>query len=95
MQIRSRMSMSADGYVTTPWPGLQVFVLASHRPAGPPGHVVTDSDPERLLDRIRRPTGATFTWLAGRGPSRRSGPSAFWTGSISWCCPCSSAPACN
>jgi hypothetical protein len=30
-----------------------VFVLASHRPEGTPDHVVTDDDPERLLERIR------------------------------------------
>jgi dihydrofolate reductase len=100
MQIRSRMSMSADGYVTTPdgwpaqladpafasgeshgiqeflqgteaalmgrttfepavnadrwpWPNLQVFVLGSHRPEGTPDDVVVDSDPARLLERMR------------------------------------------
>ncbi|EST36148.1 dihydrofolate reductase family protein [Streptomyces roseochromogenus] len=100
MKIRARVSMSADGYVTTPsgwpaltadpafvsgeshgireflegceaavmgrttfepaltnnrwpWPNLDVFVLGSHRPAGTPDHVVTDSDPARLLERIR------------------------------------------
>lgn len=100
MQIRARMSMSADGYVTTPdgwpaqladpafvsgqshgirefldgceaalmgrttfepalandrwpWPDLDVFVLGSRRPAGTPGHVVLDSDPARLLDKLR------------------------------------------
>jgi dihydrofolate reductase len=100
MKIRARMSMSLDGYVTTPsgwpaltadpafvsgqshgiqeflaeceaalmgrttfepalnnerwpWPSLDVFVLASNRPDGTPDDVVTDSDPERLLDRIR------------------------------------------
>ena len=100
MQIRARMSMSADGYVTTPsgwpaltadpvyvsgeshgvreflagceaalmgrttfepaltndrwpWPDLDVFVLASHRPAGTPDHVVTDNDPARLLEKLR------------------------------------------
>jgi dihydrofolate reductase len=100
MQIRARMSMSADGYVTTPsgwpaltadpafvsgeshgiqefladceaalmgrttfepaltnerwpWPTLNVFVLAAQRPAGTPDHVVTDSDPERLLEQLR------------------------------------------
>ncbi|MFF2999507.1 dihydrofolate reductase family protein [Streptomyces sp. NPDC057950] len=99
MQIRARMSMSADGYVTTPsgwpaltadpafvsgeshgireflagceaalmgrttfepaltndrwpWPDLDVFVLGSHRPAGTPDHVVTDSDPLRLLEKL-------------------------------------------
>src|SRR6266566_7948128 len=100
MQIRARMSMSADGYVTTPsgwpaltadpafvsgkshgiqeflegceaalmgrttfepaltndrwpWPNLNVFVLGSQRLPGTPGHVVTDSDPVRLLDKLR------------------------------------------
>lgn len=36
-----------------PWPDLNVFVLASKRPAGTPDHVVTDSDPARLLDKLR------------------------------------------
>jgi dihydrofolate reductase len=100
MQIRARMSMSADGYVTTPsgwpaltadpafasgeshgirefledceaalmgrttfepaltnerwpWPSLDVFVLASHRPSGTPDGVVVDSDPARLLETMR------------------------------------------
>jgi dihydrofolate reductase len=100
MQVRARMSISADGYVSTPggwpaltadpafvsgeshgireflggceaalmgrttfepaltnerwpWPSLNVFVLASHRPAGTPDHVVTDSDPVRLLEKLR------------------------------------------
>lgn len=100
MQIITRMSTSADGYVTTPagwpalladpafvsgqshgiqeflvgkeaalmgrttfepaltndrwpWPNLKVFVLGSHRPAGTPDDVVTDSDPVRLLDKLR------------------------------------------
>jgi dihydrofolate reductase len=100
MQIRTRMSTSADGYVTTPggwpaltadpafvsgrshgiqeflaeceavlmgrttfepalsndrwpWPELDVYVLASHRPPGTPEHVVTDTDPRRLLDKLR------------------------------------------
>jgi dihydrofolate reductase len=100
MQIRTRMSMSADGYVTTPngwpahtadpsfvsgeshgireflegceaalmgrttfepaltnnrwpWPDLDVFVLGSHRPAGTPDHVTIDSDPVRLLEKLR------------------------------------------
>ena len=100
MQIRARMSMSADGYVTTPggWPALtadpafvsgeshgfpefikgceaalvwwhdvrarpdqqpvavadlNVFMLGSQRPAGTPDHVVSDSDPARLLEKLR------------------------------------------
>ena len=114
MQIRTRMSMSADGYVTTPsgwpaltadpafvsgeshgireflegceaalmgrttfepaltndrwpWPTLNVFVLASHRPAGTPDHVVTDSDPARLLDKIRAANKGGDVHLVG-GP---------------------------
>jgi dihydrofolate reductase len=115
MQIRSHLSMSADGYVTTatgwpaqladpnfvagagthgmkeflvgceaalmgrvtfepaltaerwPWPNLDVFVLASHRPAGTPDHVVTDSDPERLLERLRAANRGGDVHLVG-GP---------------------------
>jgi dihydrofolate reductase len=36
-----------------PWPTLDVFVLAGHRPDGTPDHVVTDSDPARLLEKIK------------------------------------------
>jgi dihydrofolate reductase len=100
MQIRSRMSISADGYVSTPdgwpalladpafvsgsshgireflqgteaavmgrttfvpalgadrwpWPNLDVFVLGSERPPGTPDDVVVESDPARLLERVR------------------------------------------
>src|SRR5258706_11716156 len=100
MQIISRLSTSADGYVTTPdgwpaqladpafvsgeshgireflegkeaalmgrttfepaltndrwpWPNLDVFVLGSERPWGTPDGVVTDSDPARLLQKLR------------------------------------------
>ena len=114
MQIRARMSMSADGYVTTPsgwpaltadptfvpgeshgireflegceaalmgrttfepaltndrwpWPNLNVFVLASHRPPGTPDHVVTDSDPRRLLEKLRAANHGGDVHLVG-GP---------------------------
>lgn len=114
MQIRARMSMSADGYVTTPsgwpsltadpafvsgqshgirefledceaalmgrttfepaltnerwpWPSLDVFVLASHRPQGTPEHVVTDSDPRRLLEKLRAANEGGDVHLVG-GP---------------------------
>src|SRR5438876_7262285 len=114
MQIRARMSMSADGYVTTPsgwpaltadpafvsgeshgireflegceaalmgrttfepaltndrwrWPNLNVFVLGSHRPSGTPNHVVTDSDPARLLERLRAANQGGDVHLVG-GP---------------------------
>lgn len=114
MKIRARMSMSADGYVTTPdgwpaltadpafvsgqshgireflqgcemalmgrttflpaltnsrwpWPNLDVYVLASHRPAGTPDHVVTDRDPARLLERMRAANRGGDVHLVG-GP---------------------------
>jgi len=114
MQIRARMSMSADGYVTTPsgwpaltadpafvsgeshgirdflegceaalmgrttfepaltnerwpWPNLNVFVLGSRRPSGTPDHVVTDSDPDRLLEKVRAANRAGDVHLVG-GP---------------------------
>ncbi len=114
MQIRTRMSMSADGYVTTPsgwpaliadpafvsgeshgiqeflegceaalmgrttfepalnnerwpWPKLNVFVLASQRPDGTPDHVVTDSDPARLLAQLRAANRGGDVHLVG-GP---------------------------
>jgi dihydrofolate reductase len=115
MQIRARMSMSADGYITTPsgwpaltadptfvsgeshgirefledceaalmgrstfepalnnerwpWPTLNVFVLASDRPAGTPDHVVVDSDPQRLLEKLRSANQGRDVHLVG-GPS--------------------------
>ncbi|MFF7131342.1 dihydrofolate reductase [Streptomyces sp. SAI-126] len=114
MQIRARLSMSADGYVTTPdgwpaltadpgfvsgrshgirefladceaalmgrttfepaltnsrwpWPDLDVFVLGSHRPEGTPDHVTTDSDPVRLLEKIRAANRGGDVHLVG-GP---------------------------
>ena len=114
MQIRTRLSMSADGYVTTPdgwpsliadpafasgeshgfpefqktceavlmgrttfepaitndrwpWPDLDVFVLGSHRPPGTPDDVVVDSDPERLLEKLRAANQGRDVHLVG-GP---------------------------
>lgn len=114
MQIRARMSMSADGYVTTPdgwpaltadpafvggqshgirefldgceaalmgrttfepaltndrwpWPDLNVFVLGSQRPAGTPDHVVSDSDPARLLEKLQAANRGGDVHLVG-GP---------------------------
>src|SRR5437762_3192668 len=114
MQIRARMSMSADGYVTTPggwpaltadpafvsgqshgireflegceaalmgrttfepalsnerwpWPNLDVFVLSSERPAGTPDHVVSDSDPAILLEKLRAANRGGDVHLVG-GP---------------------------
>jgi dihydrofolate reductase len=114
MQIRARMSTSADGYVTTPdgwpaqiadptfvpgeshgfpeflegceaalmgrttfepaltadrwpWPNLNVFVLGSRRPSGTPDHVVSDSDPARLLEKLRAANQGGDVHLVG-GP---------------------------
>jgi dihydrofolate reductase len=114
MQIRTRMCMSLDGYVTTPdgwpaqladpafvpgesygfpefqksceavlmgrttfepalnadrwpWPNLDVFVLGSHRPSATPDHVVTDSDPTRLLEKLRTSNRGGDVHLVG-GP---------------------------
>jgi dihydrofolate reductase len=50
-----------------PWPTLDAFVLASRRPAGTPDHVVTDSDPERLLETIRAANRGGDVHLVG-GP---------------------------
>ncbi|WP_225724753.1 MULTISPECIES: dihydrofolate reductase family protein [unclassified Nocardia] len=50
-----------------PWPNLDVFVLASHRPAGTPDHVTVDADPVRLLDRIRAANRGRDVHLIG-GP---------------------------
>ena len=115
MVIRTRFSISADGYVTTPdgwpplladpafvsgqshgwpefqasceavlmgrttfepalsadrwpWPGLEVFVLGSNVPTeGTPVPIVTDSDPSRLLERLRSANRGRDVHLVG-GP---------------------------
>jgi dihydrofolate reductase len=36
-----------------PWADVDVFVLASERPAGTPDEVIVDDDPEGLLRRVR------------------------------------------
>jgi dihydrofolate reductase len=36
-----------------PWSDVDVFVLGSERPEGTPEDVVIESDPERLLERVR------------------------------------------
>jgi len=43
----------ALGAERRPWGELGVFVLGSHRPDGTPEHVVFESDPARLLERLR------------------------------------------
>lgn len=50
-----------------PWPTLDVFVLAGSRPAGTPDHVVVDSDPVRLLEKVRAANQGRDVHLIG-GP---------------------------
>lgn len=50
-----------------PWPGLDVFVLASDRPAGTPEEVVVDRDPARLLEKLRSSNQGGDVHLVG-GP---------------------------
>jgi dihydrofolate reductase len=50
-----------------PWPNLDVFVLGSHRPTGTPDHVVIDSDPARLLEKLRAANQGGDVHLVG-GP---------------------------
>jgi dihydrofolate reductase len=50
-----------------PWPNLDVFVLGSHRPAGTPDEVVMDSDPARLLEKLRAANRGGDVHLVG-GP---------------------------
>jgi dihydrofolate reductase len=50
-----------------PWPNLDVFVLASHRPPGTPDHVVTDTNPARLLEKLRAANSGGDVHLVG-GP---------------------------
>jgi dihydrofolate reductase len=113
MEIRTRFSISADGYVTTPdgwppivrdrsfvsgqshgfpefqarceavlmgrttflpaltndrwpWPGLDVFVLGSNVPTDDaPVPVVTDSDPARLIEKVRAANRGKDVHLVG------------------------------
>ena len=57
-------ALTADRW---PWPNLKVFVLGSRRPAGTPDHVVIDSDPARLLEKIRAANQGGDVHLVG-GP---------------------------
>jgi dihydrofolate reductase len=50
-----------------PWPGLDVFVLGSHRPEGTPDEVVVDDDPARPLERVRAANKGGDVHLVG-GP---------------------------
>lgn len=51
-----------------PWPDLKVFVLGSHRTPGAPDDVVFDSDPVRLLGKMRAGNRGGNVHLVG-GPS--------------------------
>jgi dihydrofolate reductase len=51
-----------------PWPDLDVFVLGSHRPSGTPADVVVESDPARLLERVRSANRGGDVHLVG-GPA--------------------------
>ena len=57
----------ALGAPTWPWPGVDVFVLGSHRPDGTPEHVVVDDDPMRLLEKVRAANNGGDVHLVG-GP---------------------------
>jgi len=57
-------ALSADRW---PWPNLDVFVLGSHRPSGTPDHVVIESDPARLLQKLREANQGGDVHLVG-GP---------------------------
>ena len=50
-----------------PWSDVDVFVLASERPARTPDEVVIESDPERLLERVREANRGGDVHLIG-GP---------------------------
>ena len=50
-----------------PWPNLDVFVLGSQRPSGTPESVVVESDPDRLVDRLREANRGRDVHLVG-GP---------------------------
>ena len=50
-----------------PWPNLDAFVLGSRRPSGTPDHVVFDSDPVRLLEKVRETNRGSDVHLVG-GP---------------------------
>jgi dihydrofolate reductase len=50
-----------------PWSNVDVFVLASERPSGTPDEVVVESDPARLLERVREANQGGDVHLIG-GP---------------------------
>ncbi|HEU5354867.1 MAG TPA: dihydrofolate reductase family protein [Actinocrinis sp.] len=58
-------ALNADPW---PWPDLKVFVLGSHRTPGAPQDVVFESDPVKLLERLRADNRGGDVHLVG-GPS--------------------------
>ncbi len=48
-----------------PWADVDVFVLSSERPEGTPDEVVIESDPERLLERVRQTTSGDLHLIGG------------------------------
>jgi dihydrofolate reductase len=58
-------ALNADPW---PWEGADVFVLGSERPPDTPDHVVVESDPERLLERVREANRGGDVHLIG-GPT--------------------------
>jgi dihydrofolate reductase len=58
-------ALTADRW---PWPDLKVYVLGSRRTPGAPDDVVFDSDPGRLLARLRADNSGRDVHLVG-GPS--------------------------
>src|SRR4051812_28201820 len=59
-----------------PWSDVDVFVLASERPAGTPDEVVIESDPDRLLERVREANrGGGIPLIGGPPPPATSPPS--------------------
>jgi hypothetical protein len=109
MQIRSRMSMSADGDVTTPsgWPALTAdpaFVSGESHGIrefledceAALIHVVVDSDPAHCWRRSAPPIrAATSISSAARARSRPSARSERSTSSSWSCCRCSSEAGCS
>jgi dihydrofolate reductase len=72
-------ALSADRW---PWPNLDVFVLGSHRPSGTPDPVVIDSEPARLLQKLREANqAATCISSAARARSKPFAPSERSTSS--------------
>ncbi|GAB3907168.1 hypothetical protein GCM10029964_104940 [Kibdelosporangium lantanae] len=58
-------ALTADRW---PWPDLRVHVLGSHRTTGAPDDVVFESDPVRLLEKLRADNTGKDVHLVG-GPS--------------------------